>query len=248
MQEDAKKRAAWVVIAIILALGWIGGALIGTLGMVKLRQGERSIEVVGSAKKQVKSDLAGWTGSFSAQAKTTAQAYAVMKQSEKKVRAYLAARGLSEKDIAFSSITTTPVFATLPTGQSTNRIESYKLNQSVDVRSLDMAQIDDLSRNATSLINEGVEFQSSAPRYYYTKIADLKLDVLALAAQDAKLRADKIATNTGARAGRLTSASQGVFQITPLYSTEVSDSGVSDTSSIDKEITAVVICRFQIDK
>lgn len=38
----------------------------------------------------------------------------------------------------------------------------------------------------------------------------------------------------------------GVFQITPLYSTEVSDYGINDTTSIDKEITAVVNCEFII--
>jgi len=38
----------------------------------------------------------------------------------------------------------------------------------------------------------------------------------------------------------------GVFQITPLYSTEVSDYGINDTSSLEKEITAVVTCTFEI--
>jgi len=83
---------------------------------------------------------------------------------------------------------------------------------------------------ATELLNEGVEFTSGEPQYY----SDLKIEVLSVAFKDAKVRAEKIAENTGCRLGRLTSFYMGVFQITPLYSTAVSDLGMYDTTSIDK--------------
>jgi hypothetical protein len=38
----------------------------------------------------------------------------------------------------------------------------------------------------------------------------------------------------------------GVFQITAPYSTEVSDYGMYDTSTIDKQITAIVKASFEI--
>ena len=41
-------------------------------------------------------------------------------------------------------------------------------------------------------------------------------------------------------------ATMGVFQITPQYSNDVTDSGISDTSSLEKEITAVVNCQFYV--
>ena len=248
VEDHPKKWNVLLQIAGILALGGVGAASIATYGMVTLKQSQSTIEVVGSARKQIKSDLASWSGSFSVQAKTTVEAYALIKQSEKKVRAYLTGRGYADKDLVFSAIGTTPNYAMLPTGQTTTRVESYRLSQSVEVNSTDLHKIDDLSRSATELINEGVEIQSNAPHFYYTKIADLKLEVLSLAAKDAKQRADKIADNTGAHAGRLASAEQGVFQITPLYSTEVSGMGVFDTSAIDKEVMGVVVCKFKIEK
>ncbi|WAM34206.1 hypothetical protein OTK00_000385 [Caldicellulosiruptor morganii] len=70
--------------------------------------------------------------------------------------------------------------------------------------------------------------------------------MLSLATEDAVRRAKQIAKSTGSSVERLKSASMGVFQITPLYSTEVSDYGINDTTSIDKEITAVVNCEFII--
>jgi len=47
--------------------------------------------------------------------------------------------------------------------------------------------------------------------------------------------------------GALRQARMGVIQITPKNSTMVSDYGFNDTSSIEKEITAVVSATFEID-
>jgi len=70
--------------------------------------------------------------------------------------------------------------------------------------------------------------------------------MLGLATNDAKLRAQKIAEQAGTEIGDLKSASMGVFQITAPYSTEVSDYGMYDTSTIDKQITAIVKASFEI--
>jgi uncharacterized protein len=246
MQEDSKKYHYWVILSIIAILGLIISSLIMTRGILAFKSSRKTIEVVGSAKKQIRSDLVYWRGSYSARAPKMQDAYATMKQNAERVRKYLIAKGLKEKEMVFSSITATANYVILKNGQQTSQIDSYKLTQNIEIRSSDVDKITDISRKATELINEGVEFQSDNPQYYYTRIADLKIEVLSYAAKDAKLRAEKIALHTGSEIGRLSSASMGVFQITPLYSTEVSDLGLYDTTAIDKEITAVVICSFEI--
>jgi uncharacterized protein len=246
MQDETTKYGVWIIVATIIALGIIIPSFIITGGIINYRESQNAIEVVGSAKKQIRSDLVSWTGTFSAQSKKMPDAYAQIKKDGDRVKKYLVMRGIPEKDIVFSSITTSTHFVILQNGTQTNQIESYQLSQSVEIRSGDVDKITDISRKATELINEGIEFQSGSPQYYYTKIADLKIEVLSLASRDARIRADRIAENTGCRIGRLATATQGVFQITPLYSTEVSDRGMYDTTSIDKEITAIVICRFVV--
>jgi hypothetical protein len=56
-----------------------------------------------------------------------------------------------------------------------------------------------------------------------------------------------LAENSGSRVGRLRSASQGVFQITPRFSTEIEDYGMSDTTTVDKTAKAVVTMEFSIE-
>lgn len=247
MNGENKNNLVWALIALILTLGLVLSSTIVTNGIVKIKTGDKTITVTGSAKKQIKADLVTWRGSFSAQAPYTADAYAKLKVDLQKVKKYLISKGIDEKDIIISSINTSTYNVILPNGAYSNEIGSYRLDQRVEITSSDIEKITAISREATDLINEGVEFQSYPPEYYYTKIADLKVDMLGQATTDAKNRAVQIATSTGSKVGTLRSARMGVFQITPLYSTEVADYGINDTSSIDKEITAVVTCNFEIE-
>jgi hypothetical protein len=82
--------------------------------------------------------------------------------------------------------------------------------------------------------------------YYYNKLADLRLDLLTKATENAKERAQRIAQSTGAQINFLQSAATGVFQVTAKNSVDVSDYGVYDTTSIDKKITAVVKTSFSL--
>lgn len=236
----------WVAVAAVLALGLIISAQIFGSSLVEMKTANNVITVTGSAKQQIKSDQAVWTGSFAAQAPELSQAYDQLANSQKLVREYLINQGFAEQDIIFSSINTETRNVMLPSGQYTNQIESYRLYQQVEIRSQDVDKITVLSREATELINYGVEFQSYPPQYFYTKIADLKIEMLALATKDARTRAEQIAENTNSKVGALRSAKMGVFQITPLYSNEISDYGINDTFSLDKEITAVMNCEFEI--
>jgi len=88
------------------------------------------------------------------------------------------------------------------------------------------------------------EFNSTPPRYYYTKLADLKIEMISKATEYAKLRAEKIAENSGSSLGDLNNANMGVFQITGQNSGEdFSWSGSFNTQ--DKKKTASITMRLE---
>lgn len=246
MIDKENKNIIWIVVSCILTMGLIISSLIFTVGIKEAKSSNNTLSVRGSAKKQITSDLAVWNGSFNVQSPNLSQAYKNLKDSEKKVRDYMLKQGFNQKDIVFSSIYTETNYVILPNGSYSSQVDSYKLSQSVEIKSKNINKISDLSRNATDLINEGIEFQSNSPQYFYTKLSDLKIDMITLATKDAKTRAEKMLSATGNKAGKLQSASIGVFQITPLYSDEISDYGINDTSSIEKEITSVITCQFEV--
>ena len=236
-----------IIVALILTGGIIAAAIIGVNGLIQIKSNRTSIVVTGSAKQQITSDLIVWSGYFNEKSPVLKDAYVALEGSRNKVKNYLIGKGIAEEELVFSSITTSVINLYNEFGVYTNEIDYYDLSQTVTISSIEIDKVTEISRNATELLNEGVQFQSNAPQYLYTKLADMKVTMLAEATKDARKRAEMIAENAGSELGGLTYADMGVMQITPLYSNDVSDYGFNDTYSLEKEITAVVHCTFKIN-
>jgi hypothetical protein len=120
----------------------------------------------------------------------------------------------------------------------------YKLSQTVKIESMDMARIESLSREVTELIEKGIEFNSADPRYFYTKLSSLKMDLLSKASADARQRAETIAQSVEGKLGKLKKANMGVFQITGKNSAEEFSYGGSFNTK-DKFKTASITIRME---
>ncbi len=173
--------------------------------------------------------------------------YRKLQEDLEKVNAYLASKKVNPNEVIVSQISTTTIFKKSNEGKDTNEIEGYQLSQTIEIRSNDIDKIDVVSRQSTELINQGIIFESWAPDYFYTKLDELKIEMLAKATENAKLRAESMIKASDNKIGFLRSAKMGVFQITPITSTDVSDYGYNDTSSLDKKVMAVVSASFAIN-
>jgi len=129
----------------------------------------------------------------------------------------------------------------------TNAIEAYVLTQRLSIESGQVESVANAARDVSALIGQGIELQAEAPQYLYTALDDLKLELLAEATANGHERAVRLVTGSPNRVGSLRGASQGVFQITPAHSTEVSSTGVNDTSSLRKVTKAVVTLEYAIE-
>jgi hypothetical protein len=229
-----------------LAVGLVLAALIFGWFFLQAKQGDQTITVTGSAKKRIKSDLVIWKAGVSYQAPVLADAYRSLSENVPRVKAYLISKGIADNQITISSISSQTLHARDSDGQDTGQITGYSLRQELEVRSNDVDLIGRIAREATELINQGILLESNAPEYHYTKLGEEKITMLAEAAKDAKTRAERVAESTDSSIGSVRTARMGVLQITPADSNEVSDSGMNDTSSLDKDITAVVNLSFEI--
>jgi hypothetical protein len=234
------------IAAVTLALGFIIGALIISGTWKYVSRSNVTITVTGSVSKDIKSDYAIWRGSYSSEANTLQEAYSKLKDNNEKVTEYLVSKGFPKDKIQISAINTMTLYVNNSQGYPSNEISGYRLSQDVSTESSDVEKIDKLSRESTELINEGIEINSLPPEFLYTKLSDLKVELIGLAAKDAKERAEQIAKSTDNSIGEVRSSKMGVIQITAKNSTEISDYGMNNTSSIDKTITVVVNMSFSI--
>lgn len=239
------------ITAIIISLGLIIATVVLTQAFKNRNQAEETISVTGLGSKNFSSDLIVWNSSFSKKSFELKQAYAELEADRNNIKNYLINKGLKESEIIFSSVTINKEYSynyddahNLRSQQFTG----YSLTQNVQIESKEVEKVENVSRQVSELINNGVELYSNAPEYYYTKLAALKLEMIAEATKDAKLRAEKIAENAGSSLGNLKKSDMGVFQIIAQNSSEeYSWGGSFNTTSKNKTATITMKLVYKID-
>lgn len=245
MSDLRRSPLLWGLVALALAL--VASAAVGGAALRDARRGDDELQVTGSARRPIRSDLAVWRLQVSAQAGDPSAAFAALGADAERVRAFLAASGLPDSAVVERPVMTEPVHRMLETGMQTGEVVGYRLTQAWEVRSPEVDRVTALSREAGELVGRGVPLVAFPPEYLYTRLGELRAELLAEAAVDARARAEAIAGSVGSEVGPVRSARMGVFQITPRGSTEVSDYGINDVTALDKDVTAVVRIGFAVE-
>ncbi|MFM9960379.1 MAG: SIMPL domain-containing protein [Planctomycetaceae bacterium] len=250
-------RLAMFLLGATLALGFTYSAHLMSSAIANFKH-DNTIKVKGIAEKVVTSDSAVWSASFTVRAPNLKDAFGELTKQRDTVKQFLAKANVADSECTYSSIHTQTIFKRFERAKreafeddglvESNEVEKYVLHQSVEVKSKDVKRVATLSKSITDLIEAGVEIQSFRPEFLFSGLEQLKLELLGNATKNAYDRAKTLAENSHGKVGGLNSASQGVFQITPVDSTDVSDGGEYDTTTIDKKVKAVVTLEFHIEK
>lgn len=228
-----------VLLSLILAFGLIIAVKCGANTL-----SNNNIIVTGSAYKIVKSDSARMEFEISGRNATKQSAYNAVKKQLPIVKKYLMDKGITDIDVSASNGYYS--YKYLPNGNVTNETAYYNLSQPIVIKSNDVQKIKEISSEIQSLLDQGIDINVTNTEYFYSGLSELKVDLLKEATKDAKDRATGMLRATHNRPGKIQSVNMGVFQITPVDSTNVSDMGINDTSSIDKKVTAVANVVFRI--
>jgi hypothetical protein len=235
-------------LGLFLMAGLIVSAWIAAGAVKHVKTAQQTIRVKGYAERRIDADMAVWESSYTTRGKDLVAVYEQSRQSLQKVLDFFTAQGLPEEQIEVPAVSTSIQYKMDEKGRRTNEIEGYKLTQRIEVKNPDVRLVEKVSRESASLISQGIQYMSFPPRYYFTRIEDLKLDLLSEATDNGRQRAQALATGSGSNVGSLAGATQGVFQITSDFSTRVDDYGVYDTSTIEKTVKAVVTLKYFIEK
>ena len=249
VERNSRFLAAVAIAIAVIAATYIGAS---RWEHVRNKPKERSLKVTGSAKKRILSDLAEWTATITVVDPDRTAAYRSVHEQMGKTRAFLATKGFKDDQVSASSVVVNELTEVETVGTGEQRIErkvfkGYRVMQSVSIRSTDVPKVERISREVTDLLEQGVNIESSAPAYIYTKLGDLKIEMLASASKDARTRAENIVKSAGGGGiGKLMGADMGVINVNPANSTETSWEGNNDTSSLEKDIITIVHITYQL--
>ncbi len=244
--------SATLIASTALIVSLIAAALVVSNAYV--RRGEqpyresKSLEVTGSARERIRSDQATWTIIVAGEAKGQQEAYEKLAAADQGVRTFLSARGFPEAALGYGSIETVTHYRVDEKGRETRDVTSYELRRSIHVSTPDVGRVADAAGAVTELLKTGARVESLSPAFIYTGLAELKIRMIGEATANARARAASIAEKSGCRLGEVRRADAGVLQITRPWSTEVSSGGISDTTTIEKDVTSVVHVTFMIER
>lgn len=236
--------------AVIFSLAIIVTAVILTNAYKNRFSSNDQINVTGLASRDFVSDLIVWSGSFTKKSLDLRNAYSRLNEDRSKIKDYLLSKGVKDNELVFSSVDIAKDFDYYydQKGNRSSTFTGYRLTQKVQIESQAVDKVESISREVTELINLGVEFYSNSPEYYYTKLDELKIEMIAEATENGRIRAEKIAENAGAGLGNLKSAGLGVFQIIAQNSNEdYSWGGSFNTWSKRKTATITIKLTFGVD-
>jgi hypothetical protein len=207
--------------------------------------------VTGLGESNFTSNLVVWEGNFSRESFDLKSAYGDLEKDKKAVTEYLISKGIPKEKLIFNAVSTSPNYDQnygndgRYLGQT---FKGYTLSQSLKIESTEIEKVEKISREITELLNQGIAFYSQSPRYYYTELESLKLEMIAKATEDARIRAERIAENSKGSLGDLISANMGIFQITGQNSGEdYSWGGTFNTADKNKTASITMKLIFEVD-
>ncbi len=235
---------------IIIGLAIVVSAyLLGRAYTYKFRSLD-TIVVTGLGETEFTSDLIVWNGLLTVDTQNVAAGYAQIERDKNKVAQFINSKGIKDSSVVFQFVNVNKQYESIfnsAGNYSGQRFSGYQLSQPFSVESKDVVAVENVSREISALIAQGVAIEAYEPSYFYTKLDDVKLSLIEKASADARTRAEKIAENAGAKLGGVASVRMGVFQITAANSNEEFAAGGSfNTSSRNKKARITMRIEYRI--
>jgi uncharacterized protein len=235
-----------------LFLGLFSLALAGVLiahslsGTVRdVRHTRDKLQVTGSAKIPITANLVRWTLRVTTEAPSAPPAVRRLRREGAAVQTFLMRAGVPKEAISGSVVSSEKVVERI---SKTRSRTYYRATQRFEVSTRQIDAVEPVTTRIGQLIERGIGVSAEPLEYYSTELTQAKLDVLEAATEDARKRAEILVKGLGGKLGGMRASSLGVYQIVPRDSTEVSDYGISDTSSREKDVIAVVSATFAVKR
>ena len=240
-----------VAIALAVGIGVPVTAAVIMDGIRDVKNTRDSIVVTGSAKHPIEANLAEWRLTVSATAKTTAAAARALQPKSAAVRELLRGGDLGANAVTASPIAIERTEIREPTGVAKpafRSVPAWVVYQDFEVSTRNIDALEQTAAALGGLLLRGIDVSAGEIQYLSTELKVAKYEALQKAVADAKDRAETIADGLGGYLGAVRSVHLGVYQITPRNSTDVSNEGINDVSSREKDVNAVVNVTFTVER
>lgn len=233
----------WYVV--IIAFGLLLAGFFPGYYYYKSKFNNNTVTVKGLAEQNVVADLAIWKIKFVATGNELSETQNDIEKQTDELISFLKDNGFDDSEIESGQLETNDLMAN-PYRDNNTMTSRFILTKTMTLRSEKVENVSSAFAKTGDLISRGVIFENQYTfpvSYLFTKLNDIKPQMLELATQNARQAAIEFAKSSDSRVGKIHKANQGVFSILPRD--EAND--VSESQQINKKVRVVSTIEYFLD-
>lgn len=207
------KSLKWEAIIVAVGLLLLGNQL--RKGISEFIAKDRIVTVKGLAEMEVPADKVVWPLMFKDIGNDPAVIYANINKKNQAIVAFLKSRGIQEEEISIAAPEIIDMEAERYGAQNVNY--RYNATSVITVTSSRVEAVRQLMGEQAELLKQGIAITGGDYRYNvtysFTKLNDVKPQMIEEATRNARAAAEKFAKDSDSRLGKIRNASQGQFVI-----------------------------------
>lgn len=215
MSENSKTSAVISGVFLFLGLAMLG-YLLGS-SAIKFKEYERTVTVKGLSEREYEADIVIWPIQFTEAGNNLEELYKSIEGSTEKIRVFLERNGIDAEELTFAIPSITDKSAQQYGNQARPEFR-YTAIQTVTVYSRDIESVRKVMSRLSGLGKQGIVFSGgnyqSQTEYLFTRLNEVKPDMIEEATRKAREVAEKFASDSKSTLGKIRKASQGQFSIT----------------------------------
>ena len=229
----------------ILSIGIALGGFFPGYYYYRSKSDANFVTVKGLAEMDVKADLGVWDIKYVVTGNDLATSQSKMAAQQEIITSFLQKLGFNDNEIIAQRTETNDLMANPYRSDSQNSFR-YILTQSIQVKSTDVDLIEKAVNSTGILISKGIVFDNNSympVSYIFTKINDIKPQMLEAATKNAMAAANEFAKSSNTKVGKIRKANQGVFSILPREQT----ANATEMNRIEKKVRVVSTIEYYLD-
>jgi hypothetical protein len=229
------------LLGVFVAIGLSSGGYFIGQTIYNAKVALNTAEAKGLAERRVKADRANWIIKFSNVGKKREEVpklYEISEDNQDAIISILKKSGFTDEEIKIGIVDY--VYQEFRDENQKLVDKNYQLTGSVSVETKKVQLINKARSKVNKLIAKGINIENRDPAYIFTKLNEIKPDMLKEATTNARIAANEFAENAGVKVGGIRSARQGSFYIR--------DAGeqYGDTAKIEKDVRVVTNITFYL--
>ncbi len=214
MSDQSKQNAFILGIFIFFGLTSLGYLLANAA--IEYKEYERTVNVKGLSEREFEADVVIWPIQFTAADNSLESLYSTIDGHTSLIQKFLIKKGLKVSEISISAPNITDKLAQ-QWGNSDYGRYRYAAIQSLTVYSKNIKLVRSIMKELSELGKQGIVFKGAEydtqPEYLFTRLNEVKPEMIAEATKKAREVAEKFAADSQSTLGKIKRASQGQFSI-----------------------------------